>query len=132
MQLDNLFEQVQERLSLSFVSRLDIATLEQQVHKTANKISNIQDSFTLQLATVTKSVDTLTTQVNSQYQDLSTTVNNLTATIERQNAVIAKIQQDFKSGMERLATALTKPMSLSHIFHSTAATSSPRLHNTAG
>jgi hypothetical protein len=132
VQLDNLYEQVQERLSLSFVSRLDIATLEQQAHKTANEISNIQDSFTLQLATVTKSVDTLATQVNSQYQDLSTTVNNLTATIECQNAVIAKIQQDFKLSMETLATTLTKPMSLSHIFHSTATASSPRLHNTAG
>jgi hypothetical protein len=77
-------------------------------------------------------VDALKTQVNTQYQDLSSTVLNLTATIECQNAVIAKIQQDFKSSMEFLTTTLTKPLGLSHIIKPNAATSPPWHHGASG
>jgi hypothetical protein len=44
----------------------------------------------------------LTDNVDSQYKGLTSTVAALTETIERQNAVIAKIQYDFHVSMETL------------------------------
>jgi hypothetical protein len=74
----------------------------------------------------------LTEKVDVQYQGLTSTVNNLTATIERQNAVIAKIQHDFKTSMELLTQSLNKPFGFSPNITPTATTSILWHNNPAG
>jgi uncharacterized protein YfcZ (UPF0381/DUF406 family) len=85
---------------------MDIATLESQVKQTSTEISVIRNSFEKQLENVMNSVTQLSRQVNSQHVELATQVQQLSDTIARQNAVIAAIQQEFKSNMTALTQAI--------------------------
>jgi hypothetical protein len=84
------------------------------------------------LAGVESSINLLSNKVDQQYTNLASTVATLTATIECQNAVIAKIQHKFKSNMEALTSKPTFPLLIPHAVTPTAATSSLWLHNLAG
>jgi hypothetical protein len=81
---------------------------------------------------VNKSVDSLTCKVDNQYKDLTNTVNALSTVIERQNAVIAKIQHDFKVSMEALTIKLTHPFGSTSTSLLSASTSTFRQISSAG
>jgi len=130
--LDSIYEKLSQQFSNNFGPRLDISALEQQVTTTSAEIHNIKSNLELKLNEVTTSVQTLTEKVDVQYQGLTATVNNLTTTIERQNAVIARIQHDFKTSMGLLNQSLNKPLAFSPHITPTAAASILRHNNPAG
>jgi len=106
--------------------------LETQVQHTSKEICTLKNNFVHHLLEKTKSVDSLTTKVDSQYQELSSTISTLTTTIDRQNAVIAKIQHDFKISLEILSKKLTNPVGSPNTATPTAATSFTRHLSPAG
>jgi hypothetical protein len=134
--IDSLYE----RLSLQFSQQisdtqgpnLDITSLEQQVQQTSQEIIIIKDTLKGKIAAVTTSVNNLLEKVDNQHNELSQTVRTLTTTIDCQNAVIAKIQQDVKIGMEALTMKMTHTFSSPSARSINAATSSFRHHSTAG
>ena len=90
---------------------MDILMLESQVQQTSTEISVIRNSFEEQLENVMILVTQLSHQVNSQHVELATQVQQLSDTIARQNAIIAAIQQEFKSNMTALTQAILPQLS---------------------
>jgi hypothetical protein len=104
--MDKLYESMSARFGEQFGSKISIQDLEKQVSKTSTEISTIRTNFEQQLTSIQSSVDQLTTKVNMQYLEINNTVQSLVDTIEKQNFIIAGIQQDFKLSMETLSNQL--------------------------
>jgi hypothetical protein len=89
-----------------FGSKVIIQDLEKQVTKTSSEINTIRTNFELKLTSIQSSVDQLTTKVNTQYSEINATVQTLVETIEKQNFIIAGIQQEFKLSIETLTSKI--------------------------
>jgi len=108
--IEAIYDKIKRKFDAE-VGSMDILMLESQVQQTSTEISVIRNSFEEQLENVMNLVTQLSHQVNSQHVELATPVQQLSDTIARQNAVIAAIQQEFKSNMTALTQAILPQLS---------------------
>ncbi len=108
-----------KKLGDIFVGKIDISGLEDQVSITSQEIKNIQEQFTNQLDKVTLSMDSLTTKVDTQYNELTPLIRALSETITKQNGVITGIHQEFQLSMTTLSQRLNPLTNTSPPQHST-------------
>jgi hypothetical protein len=104
--MDKLYDLMSTKFGEQFGSKVSIQDLKKQVTKTSLEINTIQTNFELQLTSIQSSVDQLTTKVNTQYSEINATVQTLVETIEKQNFIIAGIQQEFKLSIETLTSKI--------------------------
>jgi hypothetical protein len=104
--MDKLYESMSAKFGEHFGSKVIIQDLEKQVTKTSSEINTIRTNFELKLTSIQSSVDQLTTKVNTQYSEINATVQTLVETIEKQNFIIAGIQQEFKLSIETLTSKI--------------------------
>jgi hypothetical protein len=108
--IEAIYDKTKKKIDAE-VGSMAISMLESQVKQTSTEISVIRNSFEEQLENVMNSVTQLSHQVNSQHVELATQVQQLSDTIAHQNAVIAAIQQEFKSNMMALTQAILPQLS---------------------
>jgi chromosome segregation ATPase len=81
-EFDTFFDAISKKLNETNDAKTSINDLEEQVQSTSTKITSIKQNFQNQFDGLAQSMTTLTQKVDTQYLELTNTINQLSNTIK--------------------------------------------------